>query len=482
MERNSKIQQAMEQKIKAFICKHQMISPGCHIIAGVSGGADSMCLLLVLLKLRQELGYEVSVLHVEHGIRGEASLRDAEFVRHFCARQSIECHIHHCSVPEFARVHRMSEEEAGRHLRYAAFLEQKKAWANAGGTIKIAVAHHLGDNAETMLFHLARGTGIRGLAAIAPVNGDLIRPLLGIRRSEIEAYLAACGQPYCEDATNGLDRYSRNKLRHQALPVLHEVNSRAAEHMYEASSQLREICGYLEMQAQQACQRCCTLTGHGAQIQKEPFLQEHPVIQKQLLHWLLCTLAGSGKDLAGVHIDSVMALMGKQNGRQAQLPYGIRAVRVYEGVRIEKEETEQTTDGTGKNRFTFRIIEANSDQMSQISKKKYTKCFDYDKIKNGFCVRNRQSGDYLVVDADGSRQKLKKYLVNEKVPAKERDRLLLLADGAHIMWVVGYRISSYYKVGKHTRKILEVTFYGGKEDEGTDSGNDFRGRSKCKNQ
>ena len=113
--------------------------------------------------------------------------------------------------------------------------------------------------------------------------------------------------------------------------------------------------------------------------------------------------------------------------------------------------------------------------MSQFSNKKYTKCFDYDKIKAGFCVRNRQPGDYLVVDASGSRQKLKKYLVNEKVPVTERGQLLLLADGAHIMWVVGYRISSYYKVETHTRKILEVTFCGGEEDEGTDSGHDLRG-------
>ena len=168
-------------------------------------------------------------------------------------------------------------------------------------------------------------------------------------------------------------------------------------------------------------------------------------------------------------------------------------MRVYGGVEIctgksaghgtqEWESVRQDSDILGKEGrldmeklFSFRIRENFSGHMSQISKKKYTKCFDYDKIKAGFCVRNRQPGDYLVVDASGSRQKLKKYLVNEKVPVTERGQLLLLADGAHIMWVVGYRISSYYKVETHTRKILEVTFCGGREDEGTDSGHDLRG-------
>ncbi|MDE7313506.1 MAG: tRNA lysidine(34) synthetase TilS [Eubacterium sp.] len=457
-----------------------MVSPGCLVIAGVSGGADSLCLLLVLLKLREVFGYKVCVVHVEHGIRGEASMRDAEFVRHFCAQRGIECHICHCHVPEYARAHRMGEEEAGRRLRYDAFRQEKEKYP--GREVKIAVAHHLGDNAETMLFHLARGTGIRGLLAIAPVNGDLIRPLLCVGRAEIEAYLKGCGQDYCEDATNGMDVYSRNRLRHHALLALHQVNSRAQEHMYETACQLRELYDYLEVQAEAACKKCCKPDAHGVVIEKEPFLRERQVIQTEMLCRLLRTLAKSGRDFTRGHIVSLTELFEKQNGRQVHLPYGIKAERVYAGIRLVREDAEKEggrIGDTGKNQFTFRLLEGNSDQMSQISKKKYTKCFDYDKIKNGFCVRNRQPGDYLVVDASGSRQKLKKYLVNEKIPSKERERLLLLADGDHIMWVVGYRISSYYKVDEHTRNILEVTFYGGREDEGTDSGNDFRGRGKC---
>lgn len=498
----------MIRKIEEEIRQHQMIEPGDHVIAGVSGGADSMCLLLVLLQLREALQYCVSVVHVEHGIRGEASMRDAEFVSHFCEERSIKCHIRHYRVPEYARAHGMSEEEAGRYLRYEAFREEKDSFP--GRQVKIAVAHNLEDQAETMLFHLARGTGIHGLAGIAPVQGDIIRPLLQTGREEIEAYLAQAGQEFCTDATNEMDVYARNQLRHQVLPVFQNINSRAAEHMYQTAEQLREIDNYLKRQAAAARESCCRALADGhrwnsccppalgeiscrapadcVRIDKEAFLRLEPVIQKEMLYHLLGELAGSSKDLTREHVGQVKNLFDRQNGRQVQLPYKMLAVRVYEGVEIrtvkdaEKIKNEEIVQDLNK-QFTFRIIEDVSEHisehMSQISKKKYTKCFDYDKIKNRFCVRSRQPGDYLTIDSSGSHQKLKKYLVNEKVPVKERERLLLLADGAHIMWVVGYRISSYYKVDEHTRRILEVTFCGGREDGETDSGNDTGGRGKC---
>ena len=480
-------QDRLVQKTEEYIRQHQMIEAGTHLIAGVSGGADSMCLLLVLLQLREVFGHEVSVVHINHGIRGEAAERDARFVRSFCEKRGIECHICSCQVPAYARAHGMSEEEAGRAVRYQAFrkLREKKEKCT-GRKVRIAVAHNLEDHAETMLFHLARGTGIRGLAAMAPVCGDIIRPLLQISRKEIEAYLSQMGQDYCMDATNEMDIYSRNQIRHQILPVLQGINSRAAEHMYQTAQQLREAGEYLRQQAADAQNICCRMTGQQAEILKDPFLKMDPVIQNELLHQTLGTLAGSRKDLTREHIRQVRGLFERQNGRQVQLPHGLKAVRVYSGVeiRLEKnvenaEKKEQEGKEELEKQFSFRIIEDISEHMSQISKNKYTKWFDYDKIKHGFCIRYRQPGDYLVIDASGSRQKLKKYLVNEKIPVKEREHLLLVADGTHIMWVVGYRISSYYKVNAHTRRILEVTFCGGKEDGRTqDSGNDFRGRSK----
>lgn len=461
----------MLQKIESYIREYHMIEAGSHVVAGVSGGADSVCLLLVLLRLKERLGYTLSAVHVEHGIRGEDALRDAAFVRRLCREKGVDCRVCRCSVPDYAKRHGMGEEEAGRHLRYAFFEEEKKTYEQkiTCGAVRIAVAHHIEDNAETMLFHLARGTGIRGLAGIAPVRGDIIRPLLTVSREEIMAYLSRQGQEYCSDVTNESDCYSRNKVRRAILPVMAQINSRAAVHMYEAAVRLREIDGYLQKQARQALQACCTKQGQGMKINRELLEREEPVLRAQMMYQLLADMAGSARDLTNVQIRQLLELFDRQNGKRLQLPYGLAAVRVYDGVEIffvqNAEKTGKKPLEYEKSQFSFRILEEFSYNIVQISKKKYTKCFDYDKIKIGFCVRNRMPGDYLVINDEGSRQKLKKYMVNEKIPAKEREQLLLLADGAHIMWVVGYRISSYYKVDEHTRRILEVTFYGGKEDE-----------------
>jgi len=258
------------QKVKKFMIQHQMIEAGDHLVVGVSGGADSICLLLVLLKLRDVLDYRISVVNVEHGIRGAEAEQDAEFVRSFCEKHRIQCHICHYQVPEYAHAHVMSDEEAGRVLRYQAFRDEKKKYP--GQKVKIAVAHHLQDHAETMLFNLVRGTGIHGLAAIAPVNGDVIRPLLHISRQEIEAYLEQMGQDFCTDATNEMDVYSRNQIRHRVLPVLCEINGCAAEHMYQTAQQLREIGNYLEKQAAAAQETCCRMFADGAEIKKDVFL------------------------------------------------------------------------------------------------------------------------------------------------------------------------------------------------------------------
>lgn len=443
-----------------------MITTGDHIIAGVSGGADSVCLLLVLLQLRQRLGHTVSVVHVEHGIRGGASLEDAAFVMHFCEERSIKCHICHCRVPEYARANGLGEEEAGRHLRYAAFAEEKEKYPHRN--VRIATAHHLDDQAETMLFQLVRGSGISGLAGMAPVCEDRIRPLLCVSRSEIESWLEERKQEYCTDATNYEDMYTRNRIRHHILPVLYQINPAAAGHMYQAAEELRETDRYISGLAAKELEQCCICQPEGVKIVQDCFAGADQVLQKKMLHQLLGTLAGSSLNITRTHVRQLLELFQRQCGRQIHLPYGLVAERIYEGIEIYRKKVPDTPDKNlpdhEKGRFSFRLIEDFSNNLTQISKKKYTKCFDYDKIKFGFCIRNRLPGDYLAVSSSGSRQKLKKYFINEKIPAKEREQLLLLADGSHIMWVVGYRISSYYKVSAYTRRILEVTYYGGEEE------------------
>ena len=234
---------SMEKKILNFIEKYHMLQKEDKVIAGISGGADSICLLFVLLRLKEKIGFDVIAVHVNHGLRGESAKRDERFTETFCREWNIPCIVYHENVKEIAVQKKLSVEEAGRLVRRKAFEEVRVRY---GGT-KIALAHHQNDNAETMLLNLARGTGIRGLSGIRPVNGYMIRPLLGINRKEIEYYLKEHQLSYCEDETNAGDEYTRNRIRHQILPMLEEqVNRQAVRHMNETMEQLNQIRDYLE--------------------------------------------------------------------------------------------------------------------------------------------------------------------------------------------------------------------------------------------
>ena len=224
--------------------KYNMLPEGTRLLCAVSGGADSMCLLHLMLSLRAELKIEVCAAHFEHGIRGEESQRDAEFVEKWCEEQGVLCKIGHGDVPGYAKKTGKGLEEAARELRYEFLLKS----AGELGCGKIATAHNADDNAETMLFNLCRGSGSAGLRGIPPVRDNYIRPLLGCTRAEIEAYLSKNHIPHVEDSSNASDDYSRNLIRHRLMPVLREINPgvsmaalRAGELMREDESCLSEL-------------------------------------------------------------------------------------------------------------------------------------------------------------------------------------------------------------------------------------------------
>ena len=226
------------KKTEQFIRKYDMIRKSDVVAAGVSGGADSVCLLFVLCALREKLGFQIVVCHVNHCIRGKAAAADEEFVARLCRELDVPCRIFRENVELIARNRKQSTEEAGRTVRMDAF---ETMCLEDGGT-KIATAHHREDNAETVLMNLARGTGLKGLCGIRPVNGKWIRPLLVLGKKEIEEYLRSREISWCEDATNSEDDYTRNRIRHNIMPLLTEqVNAGAARHMDELSRQAQEV-------------------------------------------------------------------------------------------------------------------------------------------------------------------------------------------------------------------------------------------------
>ena len=487
------MERGMQSKVRAFIEEYHMVKEGDQILAAVSGGADSLCLLMVLQELQEEKGYGLCVVHVEHGIRGEESQRDAEFVEGYCKGQGIPCKVYHCRAADYAREHRMTLEEGARILRYGFF---RKA-AEAYGANKIAVAHNQNDCAETMLFQLARGSGLRGLQGILPARAGMalrkadhaaegqtiIRPLLCVERKEIEAYLMEKGQGYCNDRTNGEMEYARNKIRHQVLPVLEEVNSRAVAHMGKASfavAEALEVVGELVQEAEGKYVR----EQEGGIFISQEVLAEKKLIRTSLLHNTLTKAAESSQDISEIHIRQMSELLERQVGRELCLPYNIKAERVYGGILVAKRQAkkagmQQQTSPCKDARpgssillpkgtlelpdFGYRIctkIIENSPDFEKIPKKMYTKWLDYDKIKGIMQLRTRQSKDFLVITADGKRKKLKNYLIDEKIPRQERDSILLLVDETHVLWAIGWRISEDVKVTEHTKRILEIQVQG----------------------
>lgn len=464
----------MQKKIRNYMIQHHMVEEGECILAAVSGGADSVCLFLLLCALRREFNFTLCAVHVEHGIRGEESLRDAEFVEKLCRKHGIRCKIFHCRALEYAREQKMTTEEAARELRYGFFEEAAKEF----GADKIAVAHNQNDCAETMLFHLTRGTGLKGLCGILPVRGRVIRPLLCVMRQEIEAFLEREGQEFCSDRTNEELFYTRNKIRHQVIPLLTQINTNVVPHMGQTAEFVAEAVSLMQNLGMQAEAKYVCRDREGVCI-LQGVLLEPPAVQRMVLHTVLAETGGSSKDISNIHVQQLQELFARQCGRAAELPYGIRAQRTYEGILLMRKNRGQES---GKMQSVKLLPEGKLEilscgyevhtrllekipQIEEIPKKMYTKWFDYDRIKGTIRLRTRQEQDYLVIDAAGRRKKLKKYFIDEKIPGHQRDHIPLLADDTHILWVIGYRISEDVKVTEHTRRILEIRVDGGEQSE-----------------
>lgn len=452
----------MLEKVKSYVEKWHMLKSEDRVIVGISGGADSICLVLVLLELQKTIGFEMVAVHVNHGMRGEESDADEQYVKQFCAEHGILCECYFAEVELFAKNRKQSTEEAGREVRREFF---SQALCTHRGT-KIALAHHKDDSAETFLFHLARGTGLKGLGGIAPVNGNVIRPLLCVRRSEIEAYLGKCQVSYCIDRTNESDAYTRNRIRNHVIPYLEkEINSKAVEHMNETMEYIRQIQEFLELQTQVAWEKCVCKEGENYVVLEEPYRQLAEAIRPLLLKKVLTEVSGHAKDLESVHVMKVQELFERQSGRRLDLPYHVEAKRTYQGIvlgwkqsKVSTVPVEQIYD-MSKLEETFHV--GNQVIRCKISKQKTSEKnntiqLDCDIIKDNISFRTRREGDYITIHPDGRTQKLKSYFINEKIPQEERNNILLVADGNHILWVVGYRKSCAYQVTEGTKRVLEI--------------------------
>lgn len=473
----------IEKKVLEYIRKYHMIEKGDRVLIGLSGGADSAALFHILRKYQKELGFELLAVHVNHGLRGAEAQRDQEFVETLCREYEIPCQAVEMPVRQMAAQRKIGLEEAGREARREVF----QICRENGKCTKLALAHHKNDQAETMLHHLARGTGLAGLSGFSPADGFCIRPLLCLEREEIEHYLQEAGFAHVEDSSNREDTYTRNRIRHEILVGMKEqINGKAVEHMAKTAEILRQTDRYLKRQGKELLKKYQRQYRLGEVFLEEAFFCEEAVPAYYGLRELLSGCFQAGKDIGADQFDRLWDWIQMPVGKILQLPHGIRARREYGGVSFYREKEAKGKQegfciplpipgeaiGPGM-RLRCKIMENNfaiapdgispndNNNFSQLLQKTYTKWLNYDKIKGTVEIRTRRPGDYLVVDASGGRKKLKDYFIDCKVPRQDRDRMILAAQGQEILWVVGLRISEAYKVRPDTKQVLEMVYEGG---------------------
>lgn len=426
------------------------------VICGISGGADSVFLLRVLLAMSTDRRispdeYLIRAVHVNHMIRGEEADRDEEFVKKLCKSLGVPLTICREDIPALAKKEGMTVEEAGRAYRYACFEKEAEKLQAEGlaADVRIAVAHNRNDLVETVIYNMVRGSSVSGLAGIPPKRDCIIRPLLMTSRDEIEECIAALGAEYVTDSTNLSHEYTRNKIRLDIMPLLREINEGADRHIAE-----------LALDA----------------------LDARKSAQGEHVLSMIEEAGGRRKDITREHISSVIALNDKENGKKVDLPYGLEAVKENDTVVIRKaedkakrinewferlleaaeaEDSETISPDEYKEiakvdysvigRVLAKVIELSSDVV--ISKKEYTKMVDCDKLEAVPVLRTPKEGDYMVVTSDGKTKKLSRIFTDAKVPQEVRETFPVVACGSEVIWAVGLRLGESAKITDETKKI-----------------------------
>lgn len=458
------------QKVIDFIINNNLINEGDRIIVGLSGGADSVCLICLLNDIKDEMSFSLEAVHVHHGIRGIEADEDENFASRICEKLDIPFASFKRDIPNEARKNHESEEECGRRIRYEIFNQEILKRDNS----KIAVAHHMDDQVETILFRMLRGTGIKGIAGMKVQNGNIIRPLLCLSKSEILDYLMEIGQDFKNDSTNEDINYSRNYIRNEIIPKFKEINGNSLNHICSLSHEAMEIEEYLEQEAIEAlnealveCKKKNTQTIRKYKV--ENIISKKQVIKARIIRRIIAEAGISLKDVNRDHIAQINGILEKSESGQVHLPRGARIKQESGLIYVEKEEKrvdsfqvdiidEGSYKVEGIGEIKCRIIKDFA--MEGIPQSPYTKWLDYDKIKNGLCVRSRQSGDFLVINDEGKVKSLKDYMINEKIPKSERDRIPLIAVDNKICWVIGHRLSADVKITENTSIVLEISFEG----------------------
>lgn len=461
------------EKVNSWADKTGVLNRGEIVVAGVSGGSDSVCLLDVLHKLAYKRGFSIIAVHVNHMLRGKESDGDECFVRELCSKSGIPVKVFREDVAKFAEENNCSTEEAGRIIRYTRFeevlAEQKASY--------IAVAHHRDDQAETVFLNILRGTGLDGLCGMSDIKGRIIRPLLNVSKSEIHAYIKRNGLIYRTDSSNYENIYLRNVIRNDIFPGIKlKTGTDISEKLVRLQELLKADRDFLNLCAEEKFNDVLISEENRKIVLKRKELTGlHQAVAGRIIRIAWERITGSLQGLESLHVNNALSVISKKGNRTAELPKNIKVTAEYDRVEISAAENR------GKNvSFSYKVtvpsvvdvheakIRADVKlfgkneyikRFGEIAKNKensLTQLFDYDKIKEGIYIRTRTPGDVFFPYNGTGKKKLKDFFIDRKIPKNLRENIPLLADGKNIIWVIGYRTADNYKTDDSTETILYV--------------------------
>jgi tRNA(Ile)-lysidine synthase len=453
----------MLKSVQRTIQNYNLITPNDHILVALSGGCDSCSLLHMLYNSSSLYSIQVSAIHIHHGLRGQDADNDASFCKSLCESLSIPFYTKKYNIQEHAKNQGITIEEAGRNLRYQTFSEV----AEQIGANKIATGHNLNDTAETIIFNLTRGTGLKGLCGIPAKRNNIIRPLIGTSRNKLEKYCTQNNITYVTDQTNHTTVYTRNKIRLNVVPILNTINPNFINTQAEAAKIFSQEEDYLTSQAHIAYTKCVSTTDGNVTIDIPTFLTNHSTIQQRILRNAVSVLYEGLQNITHSHIQSLIDLCINQTGRSISLPNGVTAKKSYYNLLIYKNINQQPITNSIQNLTLESFIylpEINmhiSCSKQKIFKKNFTNTctiyFNYDKIQNRLILRKREAGDTVFLKGVGH-QKLKKFFINNKIPQQERE-LPIVTDGNNVVYVFNHYISPHYKATSDSTNTICIQLW-----------------------
>ncbi len=438
----------MLNKVKKTMSDNNMISEYDKVLVALSGGCDSVCLCLVL----KELNIDFATAHLNHSIRSEAD-SDEEFCRAFSKKIGVDFYSEKVDIPEIAKKSGVSEEVAGRNARYDFF---NRLCFDKGFT-KIAVAHNLNDNAETVLLNLLRGSGLKGLCGIPKTRGNIIRPLTDVSRDEIEKFVKNKNQDFVTDKTNFSDDYTRNKIRNNVINKLVEINSSALLNI----SKTTDILTADDLHFDTLAEKYVYFDGESAYIKVSEFEKLDNSVKARVLSKAYAYASKIGKDFEKKHIEYIIENYNKVNGEIIHLCFGVVCRAEYGKIIFEKKTDVQnycyTLPVCGEVfvkeagiKFTSKIILKN-----EVKKYKNAEFFDIKLKDSEIKIRSRKDGDRIIPFGHKNPVKVKDVLIKNKVPVRERNTIPVI-ETDEIVWLYGIKRADLFKISENSNEVLMI--------------------------